>query len=138
MGMLVGRISYLLKRIRPAADKTVGATPAKPAPAPSRKSSLRFSSCMESSVSNSCSFTPRALQLHERFGYTVLRMPNRSIFLFFLYSASVLCQPPSSRDSAFVMDGHIHVMTRQLLQGLDIGKRYADGHFDLPRARAGG
>ena len=36
------------------------------------------------------------------------------------------------------MDGHIHVMTRQLLQGLDIGKRYPDGHIDLPRARAGG
>jgi membrane dipeptidase len=64
-------------------------------------------------------------------------MLNRSIFLFVLYSATVLCQPPS-RDSAFVMDGHIHVMTRQLLQGLDIGKRYSDGHFDLPRARAGG
>lgn len=39
---------------------------------------------------------------------------------------------------AFVMDGHIHVMSRQLLQGLDIGERYADGHFDLPRAREGG
>ncbi len=36
------------------------------------------------------------------------------------------------------MDGHIHVMSRQLLQGLDIGERYADGHFDLPRAREGG
>jgi membrane dipeptidase len=36
------------------------------------------------------------------------------------------------------MDGHIHVMTRQLLQGLDIGQRYPDGHFDLERARAGG
>ena len=36
------------------------------------------------------------------------------------------------------MDGHIHVMTRQLLQGLDIGQRYPDGHFDLVRAREGG
>jgi membrane dipeptidase len=36
------------------------------------------------------------------------------------------------------MDGHIHVMTRQLLQGLDIGQRYPDGHVDLVRARAGG
>jgi len=36
------------------------------------------------------------------------------------------------------MDGHIHVMTRQLLEGLDIGQRYPDGHVDLPRARAGG
>lgn len=39
---------------------------------------------------------------------------------------------------AFVMDGHIHMMTRQLLQGLDLGDRYADGHVDLPRAKEGG
>src|SRR5688572_6872542 len=39
---------------------------------------------------------------------------------------------------AFVMDGHVHVMTRQLLEGLDIGKRYGDGHVDLPRAVIGG
>ncbi|NQV75059.1 MAG: membrane dipeptidase [Bacteroidetes bacterium] len=38
----------------------------------------------------------------------------------------------------FVMDGHIHMMTRQLLQGLDIGDRYQDGHVDLPRAIEGG
>lgn len=36
------------------------------------------------------------------------------------------------------MDGHIHVMSRQLLEGLDIGKRYSDGSVDLPRMRAGG
>lgn len=39
---------------------------------------------------------------------------------------------------AFVMDGHIHVMSRQLLEGLDIGQRYNDGHVDLPRAIEGG
>ena len=39
---------------------------------------------------------------------------------------------------AFVMDAHIHVMTRQLLQGLNIGDRYPDGDVDLPRAREGG
>ncbi len=39
---------------------------------------------------------------------------------------------------AFVMDGHIHMMTRQLLQGLDIGDRYPDGHVDIPRAIEGG
>ena len=39
---------------------------------------------------------------------------------------------------AFVMDGHIHMMTRQLLQGLDIGDRYTDGHVDIPRAIDGG
>lgn len=40
--------------------------------------------------------------------------------------------------NAFVMDGHIHVMSRQLLEGLDIGQRYNDGHVDLPRAIEGG
>mgnify|MGYP002335910882 FL=1 len=39
---------------------------------------------------------------------------------------------------AFVMDGHIHMMTRQLLEGLDIGDRYPDGHVDVPRAIEGG
>jgi membrane dipeptidase len=45
---------------------------------------------------------------------------------------------PALHRDAFVMDGHIHVMTRQLLQGVDIGQRYSDGHVDLVRARAGG
>jgi membrane dipeptidase len=36
------------------------------------------------------------------------------------------------------MDGHVHVMTRELLQGTNIGDRYPDGHVDLPRAREGG
>jgi membrane dipeptidase len=36
------------------------------------------------------------------------------------------------------MDGHVHVMSRQLLQGLDIGQRYTDGMVDLPRAMEGG
>ncbi len=45
--------------------------------------------------------------------------------------------PPLHRD-AFVMDGHTHVMTRELLLGTDIGQRYADGNVDLPRAREGG
>ncbi|MBL8212574.1 MAG: dipeptidase [Bryobacterales bacterium] len=44
----------------------------------------------------------------------------------------------SLHRDAFVMDGHIHVMTRQLLQGSDIGQRYTDGHVDLVRAREGG
>lgn len=40
--------------------------------------------------------------------------------------------------NAFVMDGHIHMMSRQLLQGTDIGDRYTDGSVDLPRAIEGG
>ncbi|MCC6391014.1 MAG: membrane dipeptidase [Bryobacterales bacterium] len=61
-------------------------------------------------------------------------MSLKSSLLFLVCAAPVLCQTPPR----FVMDGHIHVMTRQLLQGLDIGQRYSDGHFDLPRARQGG
>ena len=40
-------------------------------------------------------------------------------------------------EPAFVMDGHIHVMSRQLLEGLDIGQRYSDGMVDLPRIKEG-
>ena len=47
-------------------------------------------------------------------------------------------QNPNLHRDAFVMDAHVHVMTRQLLEGLDIGDRYPDGHIDLPRAREGG
>lgn len=49
-----------------------------------------------------------------------------------------LFSDPDLHKKAFVMDGHIHVMTRQLLEGLDIGQRYPDGHVDLPRAIEGG
>ncbi len=41
-------------------------------------------------------------------------------------------------NDAFVFDGHIHVVNRQLYQGGDIGERYGDGQFDLPRAKEGG
>ena len=45
---------------------------------------------------------------------------------------------PDLHRDAFVMDGHTHVMTRELLRGTDIGQRYADGNVDLPRAKEGG
>ncbi len=45
---------------------------------------------------------------------------------------------PDLHRSAFVMDGHVHVMTRELLMKTDIGQRYPDGNFDLPRAKEGG
>ncbi len=57
------------------------------------------------------------------------------------YSASSSSKYPSDPNlhrNAFVMDGHMHMMSRQLLQGLDIGQRYLDGHVDLPRAVQGG
>ena len=45
---------------------------------------------------------------------------------------------PGLHRKAFVMDGHTHVMTRELLMKTDIGQRYADGNVDLPRAKEGG
>jgi membrane dipeptidase len=41
-------------------------------------------------------------------------------------------------ERAFVMDAHVHVMSRQLLQGVEFGGRLPDGHVDLPRLQAGG
>ena len=53
-----------------------------------------------------------------------------------------LAQPGYAQDdlhaSSFVMDAHVHVMTRSLLEGLDIADRAPDGHVDLPRLAAGG
>src|SRR6476660_8131870 len=45
---------------------------------------------------------------------------------------------PALHRDAFVMDGHTHVMTRELLLNTDIGQRYPDGSVDLPRAKEGG
>lgn len=45
---------------------------------------------------------------------------------------------PELHRRAFVMDGHVHVMTRELLLHTDIGQRYSDGNVDLPRAKEGG
>lgn len=63
-------------------------------------------------------------------------MMNRGSILL----AGVLCAGalPVQAQAPIVMDGHVHVMSRQLLEGSDIGQRYANGHVDLPRAREGG
>ncbi len=45
---------------------------------------------------------------------------------------------PELHRKAFVMDGHTHVMSRELMMGTDIGQRYPDGTVDLPRAIEGG
>jgi membrane dipeptidase len=41
--------------------------------------------------------------------------------------------PQKLLKNLFLMDGHTHVMSRQLLQGLEFGERYPDGTVDLPR-----
>lgn len=53
-------------------------------------------------------------------------------------SAQVSDRARQVHRSALVFDAHIHVINRQLYHGGDIGDRFADGHFDLPRAREGG
>ncbi len=60
-----------------------------------------------------------------------------------IWAAGVLSAQVSDRArqvhrNALVFDAHIHVINRQLYHGGDIGDRFADGHFDLPRAREGG
>lgn len=45
---------------------------------------------------------------------------------------------PALHRNAFVMDGHTHVMTREVIMKTDIGQRYPDGNVDLPRAKEGG
>ena len=47
-------------------------------------------------------------------------------------------QMPELHRNSFVMDGHVHVMTREILNNTDIGQRFPDGHVDLPRAIEGG
>ena len=61
-----------------------------------------------------------------------------TIFFAVAFAASGYAQIKGRQGYTLVMDGHVHVMTRQLLEGSDIGQRYPDGHVDLPRARAGG
>ncbi|WP_239489871.1 dipeptidase [Luteitalea sp. TBR-22] len=41
-------------------------------------------------------------------------------------------------DSAFVFDGHLHMINRQLHLGGNIGDRLPDGQVDLPRMKEGG
>lgn len=65
-------------------------------------------------------------------------MRVRVLFLFAASAVFSFSQVPELHRKAFVMDGHIHTMTRELLQGTDVGQRYKDGHFDLPRALQGG
>jgi membrane dipeptidase len=61
-----------------------------------------------------------------------------------LLAGTIAAQPQISERArklhrdAFVFDGHVHVVDRQLYHGGDIGDRVADGQFDLPRAKEGG
>jgi membrane dipeptidase len=52
--------------------------------------------------------------------------------------AQVSARAKQLHDAAFVFDGHIHMINRQLYHGGDIGTQVADGQVDLPRMRMGG
>ena len=52
--------------------------------------------------------------------------------------AQVSAKAKQLHEAAFVFDGHIHMINRQLYHGGDIGTRVADGQVDLPRMRLGG
>ena len=58
---------------------------------------------------------------------------GRVLGCYFLLAAACLGQP-----DRFVMDGHVHMINRQLYLGGDIGEAYKDGQVDLPRIRKGG
>ena len=66
------------------------------------------------------------------------------IYIASLLVGTIAAQPQISERArklhrdAFVFDGHVHVVDRQLYHGGDIGERVADGQFDLPRAKEGG
>jgi len=60
------------------------------------------------------------------------------LFLFLALCPALLAQRPALHDDAFVMDGHVHVMSRELLAGEDFAVRKSDGHVDLPRMEEGG
>ncbi len=62
----------------------------------------------------------------------------RCLVLFLVVGSALLAQRPALHDEAFVMDGHVHVMSRELLTGVDFATRKADGHVDLPRMEEGG
>ena len=68
----------------------------------------------------------------------------RLIYVAALLAGTIAAQPQISERArklhreAFVFDGHVHVIDRQLYHGGDIGDRVADGQFDLPRAQEGG
>ena len=67
-------------------------------------------------------------------------------FLLWLAACSLpvaICAQASERgrtihESALVFDAHVHAADRYFYHGGDMGRRAADGQFDLPRAREGG
>ncbi len=66
------------------------------------------------------------------------RVPQLVLLFAALSTAQISDKAKALHRDAFVFDGHIHVINRQLYLGGDIGQRIPDGQFDLPRAKEGG
>jgi membrane dipeptidase len=64
--------------------------------------------------------------------------PVLTLCLAAALAAQVSDRGRKAHRDAFVFDGHVHVINRQLYHGGDIGDRVPDGQFDLPRAIEGG
>ncbi len=70
-------------------------------------------------------------------------MPARRKLLALSLAPLALAAQVSDRarklhEDAFVFDGHVHMVTRQLYLGGDIGERVPNGQVDLPRMKEGG
>ena len=53
-------------------------------------------------------------------------------------SAQVSERGQKLHDEALVFDAHVHIVNRQLAQGVSIADRLPDGQVDLPRLEEGG
>lgn len=71
-------------------------------------------------------------------------MKHAVCWILLLLQGLLFAEAPVSRKAqelhreALVFDGHLHLITRQLYLGGDIGARLPDGQVDLPRMREGG
>ena len=71
-------------------------------------------------------------------------MKHAVCWILLLSQGLLFAEAPVSRKAqelhreALVFDGHLHLITRQLYLGGDIGARLPDGQVDLPRMREGG
>ena len=82
------------------------------------------------SIANISTHNVGARRRKPTFGFNLIGF----ILAIFCLNAICLGQGPPT----FVMDGHVHIINRQLCLGGDIGDHYKDGQVDLPRIRKGG
>ncbi len=62
----------------------------------------------------------------------------RGLLVVLLCASRMALAQGDFHERSLVMDAHVHMTTRSLLEGVDIGDRTSDGHVDLPRLAEGG